>query len=490
MTPRGGYREIEMRPKSFFAPAFFAAATLCGCGGGSSGSSPAAPPVAVPAVAPGVVAPVAPPATTVPAASPSASPVPSPAPSAGSDASPSPPAVPPTYAPLYNIANSDLTQFEANVNAACPIGASHATPQIVTELEQADSNYVVNTLPGQSAAYVTAAAGAAVAYAVNLRATFGITSVMLGVNYPLLVENPANFPNASYSVANTPTFLSYYEQLVAGLRANGIGVDIETNLLFPSYAQGLSYAGLTIPMLVAGKAEQAQRVLDTLRPDYLNLESEPLTLSENTGIAALNDPATFASLVASERAAIDPASSPATKIGAGSADWSSTAFLTQLIAQTNLDYYDLHLYPPFALAAAIPQLQTLHATGKPVTITETWLNKTDPSIDGNPGPAFSMTMAIRNAYSFWGPLDAAYIGSLAQLGSCEGVAFMSLWNAPQLYSYVDYNPTTAAYSYTQMQAAVTAAGKAAMAAGTVSAAGAEVRTLTGTTPATILRRSR
>lgn len=420
-------------------------------------------------------------------------PFPQPLPSSGTpgpSGGPTPsPTVPPNtiYATLFSAISPLVNNFSSSVAAACP--TSQTSAKVYAELLPANANYVFTTLPGESAGQVTAAANSAVSYAQNLQQRFGIKGVTIAIDYPVLVANPANLPNANMTTANYALFDSYYKQVATGIRGLGLGLDVETNIVFPTLLGQTSayYAGLTVPMLENGVAEVAQHVIDDVKPDRVNLATEPATIAYNTALAQINSPSGYASFVGAIRAQVNTANSPTTQLGAGSDDWQSPSFMTTLESSgTPLDYYDLHLYPPDYLQTGITMLQQLQATSKPIVITEDWLNKQAQSVDGPGQPAPQVT-ELRNGYSFWGDLDAQYITSMMRLASCTNVRSVSFFSVNQFYSYVDYNATTASYSYTQMQQALNAARLAAIASGAVSPAGYAIQQYDGLAPASAFR---
>jgi hypothetical protein len=333
-------------------------------------------------------------------------------------------------------------------------------------------------LAGANTSTVAAKAASAVALAREYQQTFGIGGVMLAVDYPLLVQNAANLPNSSLTTANFQTYLSYYEQVVTGLRAAGLGVDVETNVEFPAYAgSGFSYSGLTVSQLASGVAEDANNVIAYLKPDHVNLASEPLTIATNTGLgSAIDTPSAYGAFVASVRSQVP--SAPGTLVGAGSDDWQSNDFVTA-VESVPLDYYDDHFYPPDNLEAGLGQLQTLHATGKPLVVTEAWLDKENASVDGASYPPDSMTLSVRDGYSFWGPTDASYVSNMMRLASCEGVSEVSFFYVDEFYAYVPWSTATANLTYDQDTQALDTALAAAQQAGTVSVSGQAVQAYDG-----------
>jgi hypothetical protein len=391
-------------------------------------------------------------------------------PSPSSSGSPQPTA-PPQYATLYSAVNSAVASFSSTVSSQCA-GANYPT-KIYEEFAPANANNIFVTLAGASPAAVTAAANNALAYAQAYKQHLGVRGFRISISYPMLTSNPANLPNSSFTTANYATYLSYYEQVIAGLRSMGLGVDVETNILFPQYiGSQYNYNGLTLPMLEAGVAETAQHVIDNLKPDHVNLANEPSTVAFNTGFgASVNSPTNWAAFISAIRSQINNTNAPATQIGAGSDDWESSAFFTSLLQSTTLDYYDVHIYPPDHLQDGIADLQLLKASGKPVVVTESWLDKEDASVDGTTGPIDSQIAYVRDAYSFWANTDAQYVTSLIQLARCTNVQDLDLAYPLQAFTYVDYNATTANYAYAQMLPAMNAGLKAAESSGSLTPTG-------------------
>jgi hypothetical protein len=434
------------------------AATVGGCGGGGN-SSPA-------------------PAVNAPSPLPSTGATPSPAPSA----TPSPPA---PQASTYALEAADLNGFTTAVGALCPANPSAAT-RFDVEMLQANGNALITVLPGESVAQAQAMAANAVAFAIEAERALPGIGFMINPVYPLLVQNQSNAPAWWNTSANYPVFSAYYTALAQGLKQSGIAYDVETNLAFPSYS-GQNYTGVTIAQLEAGIAEDANNTLALMSPVDLNLSSEPLTLSQNTGQASLNTVAGYQAFVTAIRAGVTGPAGSATKIGAGSADWSPTAFLSATESLSTLDYNDLHLYPPDVLTTpggGIAQVEAMapSLTGKPAVITENWDEK-DAGDAGNYNAANAPQLEQLNVYSFWAPLDAQYITTMMRFARCQNVAMVDFWYEWELFAYLDYGTASGLTPSAAQSAIATAAGQAA-AAGTLSTSGQALYTgLTGRTPA-------
>lgn len=438
------------------------AATACGGGGsGSGGTSP---------LPPGNMG-----GGSTPTPSPSINPTGSPLPTA-----------PPQYASLYSAVSSKVAQFASSVSAQCP-NPSTAT-KIYEEFAPANANAIYPELAGASAGTVNQYVANALNYAAAYKRNLGVTGFRISISYPTLTQNPANLPNSSFTTANYSIYLSYYQQLIAGMRSMGLGVDVETNILMPEYAgSNYNYNGLTLATLEAGVAETAQNVIDNLKPDHVNLASEPATIFTTTGLPSTDfDQNGYPAYVAAVRSQFTNSNPGATLVGAGVDDWQPVTlagndpFITNLLAQTNLDYYDMHLYPPDQMQAGIADMNQLRAsTNKPLVITESWDDKEDVGTDGTTEPIDPQVVTVRDAYSFWENGDAQYVTSLIAFARCTNVTNLDLSYPLQAFVYIDYNTATANYSYAQMSSALNMALGAAESSGTISPAGLVVARYTG-----------
>jgi hypothetical protein len=472
---------IPRNSKAFFLlPAF-----LTACGGGGSGAPP--PPITGPTAT-----------ASVPTATPVGSPLPgssnSPAPTStptGAGPTPTPAPTPPAAeASTYARDASDLAAYSAAVNAQC-LELSPASTRFDTDLLQANGSYLVSVLPGETVAQAQTLAAHAVTYAVAVHKNLPGVGFMINPSYPLMVKNQANAPAWWPTSTNYPVVAAYYAALAQGLTQNGISYDVEDNLVFPSYS-GQNYSGVSIGQLEAGVAENGSNVLTVMSPGYENLASEPLTLSENTGQPSLNTTAGYEGYTAAVRAALIVPPGSVTQIGAGSADWSSPSYLSAIETVPDLDYYDLHLYPPDVLTTpggGIAQVDSLDpaVSGKPGVITENW-NEKDAGDAGNYGASQAPELEQQDTYSFWAPLDAQYITTTMKLARCEKLALVNFWYTNELFAYLDYS-TASTMTPTQAQSAEGMAGYAAASAGTLSASGQAFYTgLTGMTAPNALRR--
>ena len=400
----------------------------------------------------------------------------------GAAAAGAPPPPPAQWAQLYQEVAGAVQGF-ATAAPSCPGRTTH--PDIFADLLAADANYIQSVLPQADAARMAQLVAGAINQAQLLRDRFGVTGVETQINYPVFVENPANLPNnGTLSTQYYVKYLSYYKAVAAGVRALGLKLAVETHLNFPGLFASFSYQGITREQLNDGEREVGQHVLDHIKPDYMELWSEPSTEAALTGLESLDDPDAYADFIVKLRQGLNTEKSPLTRITAGSGDWLSQDFLVKLVrhdarAAKHLDMFDLHAYPPAGLSALAADLDYLVGQGKVVSMSETWDNKQPPQNPNPVGPDFE---EVINGYSFWEGVDAQYVTALYQYLDCAGASFVNYWHAPQFSAYVDYNAQTANYTSQQMQQALDQAVQQAAANNTVSLTGAAIRQLTGFQP--------
>jgi hypothetical protein len=355
-----------------------------------------------------------------------------------------------------------------------------------------NANHLYAVLPGLTVAQAQTLATQQVAFAVNVRSLLPGIGFMINPLYPVLVQNQANAPTWWNTAANYPVFAAYYQTLAQGLTTNGIPYDVEANIIFPSYS-GQNYTNVSVAQLEAGVAEDASNILTLMSPQFENIASEPLTLSENTGQTSLDTPSGYASYTNAVRSAMVVPANASTKIGAGSADWSPETFLSAEESVPNLAYVDEHLYPPDVLTipgGGIAQVDAINpaVTGKPGVITENWDEK-DAGDAGNYGAANAPLLEQQNTFSFWAPLDAQYVTTTMKLSRCENLSVVSFWYISELFAYLPY-ATSSTMTPQQAQNAEATAAVQAIEAGTLSPSGAALyQGLTGRAPAAKLRSS-
>jgi hypothetical protein len=222
--------------------------------------------------------------------------------------------------------------------------------------------------------------------------------------------------------------------------------------------------------------DQARAIAHELRPDYLSLAEEQATERMLTGLD-ISD-AAYLDFLRSAREAIDPPSG--VKLGAGSGTWESPELIQRIIAETSLDYVDIHVYPLWNgftdyLEVAADWASAARAAGKDAIIGEAWLYKVSAQeLQG--GVQFQEVFG-RDAYSFWEPLDVLFMQTVVELSRASGVRVASLFWSNYLFAYVDHSQVSPGLTASELRQTSNAATWRAVVGDELSATGKEFRRL-------------
>jgi hypothetical protein len=162
----------------------------------------------------------------------------------------------------------------------------------------------------------------------------GADCVKFALQYPLLRPG----------FAHRAEYLEFYRQVVAAARQRGIKVMPHVSILFAdtpfSPMKGI-YRGLTLERFKAEYRDMVMLIARELKPDYLDLLTEPDTHAKLTGLRELNQPKVIADVVQNALRGWDDAGM---RCGAGSGSWSSTEFARAFVQIRELDYLAIHVY--------------------------------------------------------------------------------------------------------------------------------------------------
>ncbi len=315
---------------------------------------------------------------------------------------------------------------------------------------------------------------AAVETALTSLKDLGVGGITLSVQYPML--NP-DFPRSG-------EYLEFYRKVAARAKALGFTLIVETTTVFPDpeiSPLGVDYGGLTLQEYMLEKRAMVEKVLRELAPDYLTVENEPATQRANTGLAfSVADQTAIVNRILSglERGG--------TRIGAGAGSWDDLAYFESLAANTGLDYLDVHFYPiqgDLVIDRAERISAIARAAGKGLSVSETWLYKTStPELGRYQTPATAALIFARDAYSFWAPLDQAFLEVMVKLSHYLELEFLSPFWMQYLYGYLDYDDTTKDMSYSEIQRASGATAWRNIRAGSLSSTGEAYRELVSDSP--------
>jgi hypothetical protein len=267
----------------------------------------------------------------------------------------------------------------------------------------------------------------------------GVTGITLSVQYPVL--NP-DFPRSD-------EYLMFYRWLALETRTLGLTLVIETTTVFPDpeiSTLGVDYTGLTLDEYMGEKRAMIETVLTDIAPDYLTVENEPGTQQANTGLDF-----TVANQTMIVNHILSGLDRGKTKIGAGAGSWDDLAYFESLAANTDLDYLDMHFYPiqgDLVIDRAERISELARSSGKGLAVSEAWLYKAPGSeLASGQDIARAADTFARDAYSFWAPLDQAFLEVLVKLSHYLELEFISPFWMQYLFAYLQYSPSMEAQGY-------------------------------------------
>ena len=365
--------------------------------------------------------------------------------------------VPTQYQTEYAAVQDEVQSFSSSVGRE----PKHPITKFGTELLTANGNIGAGLLsPG---------AISGVERELDAFEALGIQGVTVDVSFPLLIS----------STPNSAGYLAFYEQVARQIRQRHMVFSVEENPIFsgtPLTALKISYAGLTLDSYATEERQEAQVIIDQLKPDYLSLLTEPDTYTDTLHLT-LDTPDTAVNVVQKELSGLKRGH---TQVGAGTGTWSSPGIDQALVRRTSIDYLDVHVYPfgPSAIANLSSDVRAAKAAAKPLVMDETWLNK--PTSGEGLGPAGAPENLKVKSYSFWEPLDEQYVSAMARYVRSAGFSYVAFFDgARAFFGYLDWSPALEAASYQSFSAQYNAVVSQNMATLTVSGTGLAIhRTLT------------
>ncbi len=344
--------------------------------------------------------------------------------------------VPGPFQQINNTLNSDLTAFNTTLNS---VWNGTKSPVLFTgTLTDADANagpQLVNT------GYFTG-----VQIQIQEMKAMGVKAVMVQVGFPMLYE-PFFSSQSQYQ-----QFVSFYQQVADGIRALGMKVVVENDILLSNDVQagwntGPFYKTLNWTQYQAARAQTAAVIAQTMKPDYMVVVEEPDTEAAMTGQTEANTVSGSTSLLSQILTSVRAANVTGLKLGAGVGSWlyQFLEFIQSYLTQP-VDFIDMHIYPVNNtgsvnfLTNALTIATTVAAASKPLTMTECWINK-----EGNNefGTLTADQIRARNVFSFWEPLDAYFLQIMESLAYYTQMIFMAPSNPEYYWAYQTYSTSLA-----------------------------------------------
>jgi uncharacterized protein (TIGR03437 family) len=284
----------------------------------------------------------------------------------------------------------------------------------------------------------------------NRLKSLGLTAVTVTMGFPLMNQD---FYTFNGDPQDFQSMVTVYQNLQKAIHQNGMKMIVESAVLFPGFFSkdsGFNLSGYyasfnTDDDFVAARLKNVLTIAQQVGPDYIDLNSEPDTdkqLSGRTGLygtpqafAAMND--TIVTRLRAQGVTIPVGAGVGTWLGgqAGAQAW------VQALLGTHIDYLDLHVYAtnfnflPNAITYADMALQA----GKQVAMSECWDFKETVSELGQTAVGNEASYYARDTFSFWAPVDAAFIQAFVNYANWKGLIYLSPFWTRYFWAYLDYN---------------------------------------------------
>ena len=332
--------------------------------------------------------------------------------------------VPLEYQDLYKQLQSKLTEFDATISSKWD--GSRPPVDFSAELLTANANR------GQQ--LLTAGATSAQLELASLQA-LGVKTVTVAIGFPILYQPFDPFHYQGY--------LSFYKQLAANIHAAGMKMVVETGVVFPNLDAAAYYPTLADPLYVNGRAQQILTIAREIQPDYLVIAEEPDTEAEITGKSFVGTLSGFSSMVDTFLSQHNSPEFTGTNVGAGVGTWlyGAQAYIGALTTKSRLNFIDLHVYPINLtfLNDTIALIDLAQKPpGKPVTMSEAWLEKRRDTEYSSVGVASNDFIFARDPFSFWAPLDQQFLTAFAKLAWWKQLKVFSPFWSGYFHAYLNY----------------------------------------------------
>lgn len=309
----------------------------------------------------------------------------------------------------------------------------------------------------------------------------GVKAISVEVSFPML---DAAFFNSIGHPEYQSQFITFYGNVAAAIRAQGLQVIVESQSMIPTGLQSVwgtelqnYYATITtFDAYENARAQTAALVAQTMRPDFFVLQEEPDTEANQSSQSSAGTISGSTAMLNGTLAAVRQTNIPGMKIGAGFGTWLQQYQLfansfsrqhcgqmvsgqTQPCIAQALDFLDIHLFPiteqtidcsppPNPKPCSAPNfwqntldvVSTAKAAGVPMTISQTWLRKVRDNewlqINGD-------IQEAREAYSFWQPLDLAFLQAVSDLANSAHMLFVVPFNTQSDSAYTTWSAATA-----------------------------------------------
>ena len=183
--------------------------------------------------------------------------------------------VPSSFQDLYSSLDSKLSAFESMVNSQWT--GTNSPVIFGAELLTANANRGLQLLQPNAQTSIN--------LELDRLQSLGVQSVTIAIGFPILYQPFFQFNG---NPADYQRFIDFYKQLITNIHNRGMKVIVENSVLFTGfYSQNSGFkldeyykTLTTADQLIAGRAQTAITIAKEVRPDFLNLGSEPDTQAE------------------------------------------------------------------------------------------------------------------------------------------------------------------------------------------------------------------
>jgi fibronectin type 3 domain-containing protein len=340
--------------------------------------------------------------------------------------------VPTQYQALYSSMTTQISSFQTTLNQSWN-GTRYAVawaPHLSTAesddyLALIAADYYDNTVATEL---------------LELQAT-GAKAVTVHINFPILYQP---FYTYSGTPSNYQAFVSFYQQVVAGVHAAGMKLVVEATVSEPLAGTegadfGPYYQTLDWNDYMDGRAQNAVNVAQLIQPDYLSLITEPDSEAANGSQPTENSPTGALQLLQTQLTAFQQANITNITLGAGAGTWiaSFTTYI-QNFAAMPLDYIDMHVYPVnnSYLTNVLTAASIIQQSGKRIAMSEAWPDKESNT---ELGTLDISTLDSRDVFSFWAPVDTAFLQAMVDCAQYEKFLFFSPSQPQYFAGYLSYD---------------------------------------------------
>lgn len=369
--------------------------------------------------------------------------------------------VPQVYQDLYSSLGTQISTFDSTIKA----GWNGAPSPVLyaPQLENAASAQFTQLISPNYYQF-------AVMPELEKLQALGAKAVKIQISFPILYQ-----PFYSSNPSQYNSFVSFYQQLAADVHARGMKLIVESCLanVYPgdnASSFAAYYKTLTWSQYMTGRAQNALNTALLIKPDYMSVITEPDTEAAYTGQTNANTVSGATQLLQQILNTLAAGGVTQLPIGAGAGTWlGNFSQYIQAFAALPVEYIDMHLfllnnnYPMNALSGA----DMAHAAGKQVAMSAAWDFKLRNS---EVGQLTLVQTSSRDPFTFWEPIDTAFLQTLSDLANYKQFLFVSPYWSQYFSAYLDYN-TYGSLSTSQVIVDANTAFQNAVASGAVTPTG-------------------